>query len=273
MLEIIYRIYRKRNALEMQQMTEAIEKEGVWYPISEIEKEEIAMDVMQCETRDHFKDVIRELYGKNIKFAYSKNIQPDEYYCIIIGDHAYDTEKYFNRIEYECDYCHSKVKGFSHCTHYFSDWEIKQYLAGDSTYAQKRFCSSRCQMKYKEEETKKIYPDGNNDNLFITRDSFTNKYAGYIYKITKKSTGEFYVGQTIYAPVFRWAQHLKTERFKIDNILDYKFETIEIVPSGQNILEREKYWIQKCYMENPKLSLNISGTHNIDLQYKIDLGE
>lgn len=88
--------------------------------------------------------------------------------------------------------------------------------------------------------------------------------AGYIYKITKKSTGEFYVGQTIYVPVFRWGQHLKTERFDIKNILDYQFEVIEIVPKGENILEREKYWIQKMYLENPALSLNISCTANLN---------
>ena len=89
---------------------------------------------------------------------------------------------------------------------------------------------------------------------------FTEQVAGYIYLITKKTTGEFYVGQTIYAPVFRWAQHLKTERFNIKGILDYQFEVIEIVPKGENILEREKYWIQKKYKENPAKSLNIMQT-------------
>lgn len=74
---------------------------------------------------------------------------------------------------------------------------------------------------------------------------FTEDISGYIYKISKKSTGEFYIGQTMYAPVFRWGQHLKTERFPIKNITDYKFEVIEIVPKTENILEREKYYIQK----------------------------
>lgn len=95
---------------------------------------------------------------------------------------------------------------------------------------------------------------------------FTEDISGYIYKISKKSTGEFYIGQTMYAPVFRWGQHLKTERFPIKNITDYKFEVIEIVPKTENILEREKYYIQKFYKENPEKSLNIMCTANINTE-------
>lgn len=95
---------------------------------------------------------------------------------------------------------------------------------------------------------------------------FTEDVAGYIYKISKKSTGEFYIGQTMYAPVFRWGQHLKTDRFPIENITDYKFEVIEIVPKTKNILEREKYYIQKFYKENPEKSLNIMCTANINTE-------
>lgn len=93
---------------------------------------------------------------------------------------------------------------------------------------------------------------------------FTEDISGYIYKISKKSTDEFYIGQTMYAPVFRWGQHLKTERFPIKNITDYKFEVIEIVPKTENILEREKYYIQKFYKENPEKSLNIMCTANLN---------
>ena len=70
----------------------------------------------------------------------------------------------------------------------------------------------------------------------------------------------------MYAPVFRWGQHLKTERFPIKNITDYKFEVIEIVPKTENILEREKYYIQKFYKENPEKSLNIMCTANINTE-------
>jgi hypothetical protein len=81
--------------------------------------------------------------------------------------------------------------------------------------------------------------------------------GGYIYKISKKSTEEFYVGQTIYVPIFRWGQHLLTERFNIQNIDDYVFEILEVVKNKKLLNERETYWINKCRDENPELSLNI----------------
>lgn len=37
-------------------------------------------------------------------------------------------------------------------------------------------------------------------------------------------------------------------------------EVLEIVPKTENILEREKYYIQKYYMEDPERSLNIMCT-------------
>ncbi len=50
----------------------------------------------------------------------------------------------------------------------------------------------------------------------------------------------------------------------LEKILDYQFEVIEIVGKNQNILEREKYWIQKLYRENPSKSLNISCTAGLN---------
>ena len=125
-----------------------------------------------------------------------------------------------------------------------------------------RFCSHKCKQVYESRERNKIRPN-DDEEFYITKDMFSGKVSGYIYKISKKSTGEFYIGQTMYAPVFRWGQHLKTERFPIENITDYRFEVIEIVPLGCNILEREKYWIQKFYRDNPEKSLNIMCTANI----------
>ena len=70
------------------------------------------------------------------------------------------------------------------------------------------------------------------DKSLFTENQSTNKIIGYIYKITKRSTGEFYIGETTYVPIFRWGQHLLTERFNIDNIKDYIFEVIDIVYEG-----------------------------------------
>ena len=72
-------------------------------------------------------------------------------------------------------------------------------------------------------------------------------------------------------PIFRWGQHLKTDRFNLNGILDYQFEVIEVVPITENILEREKYYIQKYYKENPKKSLNIMCTANVNVNH-IEVG-
>lgn len=39
---------------------------------------------------------------------------------------------------------------------------------------------------------------------------------------------------------------------------------LKIVPQTEDIFEREKFHIQKCYKENPKKSLNIMCTANIE---------
>ena len=264
MLEVIYRIYYVRTDEEYEEFLKKIDAENNPICIDFDKKVEIEMDCLICESRDHFKEIIRANYGKDTRFAYSKNIKGGEYYCIIIGEHCWNTEKYFDRVEYNCDYCGVKVKRYSQVNWKFDDYEIKHELGGDNKYKKMKFCCWKCKDRFKTEESKRLY--GEEDfgiDSWACKDDFTKDYSGYIYKITKKSTGEFYVGQTAYAPPFRWAQHLKTSRFTIKNILDYKFETIELVPLGTNILERETYWIQKLYKENPTLSLNIMQTQTL----------
>ena len=139
-------------------------------------------------------------------------------------------------------------------------------------YSNVKFCGYRCRENFVEREKKKLFDEGYIDESFITRDSFScADISGYIYKISKKSTGEFYIGQTKYVPIFRWGQHLKTERFDVKNILDYQFEVIEVVPKSENILEREKHWIQALYMENPETSLNISCTAGLAEKLQITI--
>lgn len=268
MLEILYRVYRTLSDEERTEQQKECENDdfGLGYSYSFARNEEITMDCYLCETRDEFKAHIRDVYGPDTKFANSKKFPPNTYYCIIIGEHCWNTEKYFNVYEYECDFCHKKVKSFVDNAVTLSPYEIREKLGNQTNkYLNKKFCCGRCMYRYIDIEQSKMQSEDIHLNAFVCRDDFTNhNLAGYIYKITKKSTGEFYVGQTIYAPVFRWGQHLKTDRFKIKDILDYKFETIELVPKSENLLEREKYWIQKLYKENPSLSLNIAQTHNLE---------
>lgn len=262
MLEIIYRIYEVADEETAKKNLEKDYEFNLFSSTSKAQNIELLMDCMLCDSREQFKEVIRSEYGEDIAFRYSKKLKAGSLYCIIIGEHCYNTERYFNKICFECDYCGAGVETYYGTLIGFSSWEVSHDFFEIQDYKEKKFCSASCKIHYKEAECRKLKP-ADEQEFYIRKDSFTEDVAGYIYKITKKSTGEFYVGQTIYAPVFRWGQHLKTERFPIENIKDYKFEVLEIVPKGENILDREKHYIQMLYKEDPERSLNIAGTKNV----------
>lgn len=262
MLEIIYRIYEVADEETQKRNLEKDLGFGLFHSTSKACNIELLMDCILCESRDHFKEIIKSTYGESISFRYSQKLKAGDLYCIIIGEHCYDPERYFNKVTFKCDYCGATVETYFGKPICFSDYEIRHSFFNIQEYADKRFCSHKCRNAYEARERKNLKPDDEQE-FYIQRDMFTENVSGYIYKITKKSTGEFYVGQTIYAPVFRWGQHLKTDRFPIGNITDYKFEVLEIVPKGENILEREKHYIQLHYKENPEKSLNIMCTKGV----------
>ena len=259
MLEIIYRIYEVNEP----STTCNLQEFGIYSSTSQSCNTEILMDCMLVDSRDQFKQIIKDAYGENTPFRYSKKLKPGSVYCIIIGEHCYNTERYFNKMTFECDFCHSKVETYWSRPITISKYDIEYRLFGKHEYSDKKFCCESCKNKYVDEISRKLKPD-DIDHFFVTRDQFTESNTnGYIYKITKKSTNQFYVGQTKYVPIFRWGEHLHTERFPVNQICDYKFEVIEIVGKSDDILEREKYWIQKLYKENPDLSLNIACTKGV----------
>ena len=267
MLEILYRIYEVKDPNEKCVGGETL---GMW-SVSKDVSSEIIMTACICDSREQFKAIIKDTYG-DIPFRYNKKLKPGDQYCIIIGEHAWDTEKYFNRCEFECPNCGAKVITYNKPI-MIKDYDISNRLFNVPGYENLRFCSESCRCDYIEKEHKKLMKDKNMDfdpNEWISVSQFTNNnIAGYIYKITKKSTGEFYIGQTIHIPIFRWGQHLKTDRFPTDKINDYQFEVLEIVPKGKNILEVEKEYIQEGYKKAPDKSLNISNTKNIDHREKL----
>lgn len=261
MLEIIYRIYEVPSEEQQKINLENDTSYGVFSSTSKAQNTELLMDCMLCDSREQFKEVIKGQYGEKIAFRYSKKLAEGDLYCIIIGEHCYNTERYFNKVSFTCDCCGATVETYLSRHISFSDWEVKCDFFDIVEYRSKHFCTERCKAIYKEKELAKLRPDGEQE-FFIQKDMFTSNVSGYIYKITKKSTGEFYVGQTQYAPIFRWGQHLKTERFDINEIEDYKFETLYVVPKGENILEVEKEYIKKYRNEQPELCLNV--IHNND---------
>lgn len=95
-----------------------------------------------------------------------------------------------------------------------------------------------------------------------------NKDKGGIYKITRISTGEIYIGRAV-SFRDRWIQHIKSafnvgtiadsllhRKMREDGITNYTFEILEILPQDKQS-EREKYWIEfynsKIYGLNQRL--------------------
>lgn len=263
MLEVLYRIYEVPSEEEKERNRELDNSFGFYSSTSKAENNELLMDCILCETRDEFKEIIKSSYGDNIGFRYSKKLKEGDLYCIIIGEHAYNSERYFSKVEYKCSCCHNKVTTTLGYDVRFGNYEVSNYLYGGEEYKQMRFCSNRCMNDKLEELKQTIKPSDKDLNFWVDKSMFNmDGIIGYIYKITKKSTGEFYIGQTKYVPIFRWGQHLKTDRFDMTNILDYQFETIDIVKSKQNILEVEKKYIKEYKEKYKGLCLNI--IHNKD---------
>lgn len=223
-------------------------------------------EVCMCNDREHFKEIMRSMYGNDIKFANSKKLPIGSKYIVIISEDCYNAEEYLAIEECTCACCGKKFKTIP--KNRIKIWSTRDLdnichelmLSRASEIENMRFCSNACKTR-KESELKdefKAFADDHDllPETYISRESFSYN-CGYIYKITKRSTGEFYIGQTKYAPIFRWGQHLKTDRFKIDNIDDYVFEVIEKVENDNLVLHtKEAYYINKYKKEFPELCLN-----------------
>lgn len=273
MLEILYRIYEVADEETKAKNLESNYSFGLYGSTSQQQNIELLTDCLVCDSRDQFKEIIRDTYGADIPFRYSRRLLQGRIYCIIIGEHSYNTKRYFNKIKYTCDCCGASIETFYGKPIRISDYEIKFNLYGrKDDYAHLNFCSDKCKSLFLERTKKDLHPS-DDEEFYVSREMFTESVAGYIYKITKKSTGEFYIGQTKYPPMFRWAQHLKTTRFPISDICDYTYETLETVTKDKDILDREKHYIKKFYKENPEKSLNISNTSNIENKDQLNFKE
>ncbi|HCH1011444.1 TPA: GIY-YIG nuclease family protein [Vibrio parahaemolyticus] len=94
------------------------------------------------------------------------------------------------------------------------------------------------------------------DALSIPRQTLNSEHLGRIYRITLKPTRQIYVGLTVLSPEDRWLQHLKSAANGAHNKLARAIQTndadlfeIDVledcIPSGQQLAERECYWVRK----------------------------
>lgn len=229
----------------------------------------ICQDTMICNNAEEFKEAIKLTFGDDIKFKHTKGMKKGDIFCSIISYNCNNAEEYIRVDDFVCDNCGKEFKTNKHSLISFrSGYSLERICKPLFDEKAKEledyhYCCNRCKAEH-EEKLKEEFTNYAKENNWLSESwvdrytTFSNKDCyGYIYMISKKSTGEFYVGQTNAIPMFRWAQHLKTERFKIENITDYVFEIIEKVKYQKDINDREAYWINKKYNENPNLSLNI----------------
>lgn len=246
-MNIIYRIYEVNN----------------WYFDNKVL---ITQDVCNTESLDDFKKMMRCMYGEDLKFRLSKNSKNGDIICTIISTNCYNPEKYLGMEEHKCTQCSKvfKITPNLRNEHQLSSSQVYNLKKLNPNYVEennpsnKLFCSLNCLKTWYENEEKNILALNEKlDYLPIewqSRNDWSTK--GYIYKIRKKSSGEFYIGQSNALPVFRWSQHLKTNRFPLENITDYCFEVLEVVEDLKQLNKRESYWINKTYNMNPSKCLN-----------------
>lgn len=228
----------------------------------------LAQEVMMVNSKDEFKEAIRLTYGDDIKFKRTKDLKEGDIFISIISYDCYNAEEYVAVQHYVCANC---GKEFLSNKHYlrklYGTFRLKHiceplYNERFQEIENYAYCCGTCrathEIKLEEEFTQYAKENDLVSDSWVKRnDNYGTTDYGYIYMISKKSTGEFYVGQTNAVPMFRWVQHLKTERFKIENITDYKYEVLEVIKDKKDINQREAYWINLKYKENPSLSLNI----------------
>lgn len=255
-MKIIYRVYQ-------------IEDEGKCFGWTDFEhKSIVTQEVCLCNSKEDFKEIMKFQWG-DIPFRHTKDLKVGDRFISIISYDAYDAEDYVGVEDHTCTECGKDFTANKKRLKTLGTWELSNleklcqplFLEQRDMLNNCYFCCEHCKnvflQKKQEEFNKYSYEHDLIKDEWISEDTFTPSGGGYIYMISKKSTREFYVGQTKKAPFWRWMQHLKTERFPFKNIKDYVYEILEEVGNNDDILEREAYWINKKYEENPELSLNI----------------
>lgn len=147
MLEIVYRIYEVADE-ETKAKNLQSEIDFGFYSTSQAQNIELLMDCLICDSREQFKEIIRSEYGDGIAFRYSRKLKPGDVYCIIIGEHCYNTENYFNKIKFKCDHCGAEIETYYKNPIGFSPHEIRSDLYGIEEYSKKRFCSNKCKFVF-----------------------------------------------------------------------------------------------------------------------------
>ena len=201
-MNIIYRIYQITNDNSIRKI--------------------ITQDVMMVNNKEEFKECIKLTYGEDIKFKHTKDLKTGDIFVSIISYDCYNAEEYVRVDDFVCANCNQTFKENKHHLKKGIYWGLERickplYDERIKELEQNVYCCSRCEREHNEKLKEEFTNFAKENNIlsefWVDRyETFSNNDCyGYIYLITKKSTGEFYVGQTNAVPMFRWVQHLKTE--------------------------------------------------------------
>ncbi len=200
-------------------------------------------------TREQAKKTVEERSGVT-KFAKPKKRGRVRYGYIMDSN-----EFYYNRFTKEidgiCFHCHHKIKG-----------KAKDFPCTLVNDEKVYFCSHECRSATYE-DIRECHTEGE----WQSREAASGVY-GYIYHIYNRKTNQHYIGQTVYAPFFRWQEHFKAGLK--GNITDLVFETItEVRVQSQEYLNSiEAWWIKKYiedYGEDNVMNLTVPKITEADL--------
>lgn len=177
-------------------------------------------------TREQAKKAVMEKSGVT-KFAKPRK-EGRTVYAYIMDSNEFFYNRFMKTIDTICFNCHTPIKGKE------KDFPTIE-VAGETVH----FCSHDCRAATSTD----LYLI-NKEGEWQERET-ENGVFGYIYHIYNRKTNQHYIGQTIYAPFFRWQEHFKAGGK--GKLTDLVFETItEVRVQSQEYLNSiEAWWISK----------------------------
>ena len=165
------------------------------------------------------------------------------FYVVIYPLYEYEIEQ-VKAGEWVCDGC-----GQKHENQYISKPRIYNCFSSKHKFCRSDDDNEVCLELFKKNHLNVSGTDLIDDARYVRADS-----PIYIYKITEKSTGKCYIGQTRNDPIFRWWDHLKRSTSPFGVYLretkrsNWTFEILEELPwnlSNKAILKCESEYILK----------------------------
>ena len=179
---------------------------------------------VSAENKKEARHIIETEYDHKFPLRDSKNNKS----CYILGLYEMGNDPQYSFVAEQF-----KVKKCKQCGEEYTI--IDKFNFGVN--ATLEFCSNECRIAYREEN--KTY---NVDNF-----DFSNPV---IYKITQKTTGKCYIGQTTRSFTLRWWEHIKSSdgnkfhsEMQETDITDWTFEVIEVCKDKDVLDKRESHWI------------------------------